>query len=257
MPSPYTLRVALSGVVVLALIAALVVTLYLPSSSRHATSNQTPPGIRPVPPAPTLDVSTRQGSLIDAISGGAPLRRSPGGPIVGRLAAGTQFGSPRVVPVVQAVPGWLGVIVTELPNNQIGWIPARGARLARVSYSILVRTRTHNLTVFFNGRPQQTIPAAVGTNGLPTPVGRFAVTDRLEFRPRSDAYGCCALGLSAHQLKLEPGWTGQNLVAIHSTLETSSVGRPVSHGCVRVTLADGRRLVSTIPLGTLVTVRDA
>jgi hypothetical protein len=257
LPPAYTWRVALSGLVVLALIGALVVMLYFPNQPGRAAGSAPAAGISPVRATPALDTSTDRGSLIDAISDPVALRDAPGGRVVGRMAASTQFGSPRVVPVVRAVPGWLGVIVGELHNNRLGWIPARGAQLARVSYSILVRTRSHTLTVFKDGRVLRTMPAAVGRPDLATPAGRFGVTDKLQFHPASAAYGCCALALSAHQYQLAPDWTGQNLVAIHSTPDEASVGHAVSHGCVRVTVTQGRWLLATIPLGTLVTVRGA
>ncbi len=45
-------------------------------------------------------------------------------------------------------------------------------------------------------------------------------------------------------------WSGGNRIAIHSTPETDSIGKPVSHGCMRLSLAHGRWLLSHIPLGT-------
>lgn len=46
------------------------------------------------------------------------------------------------------------------------------------------------------------------------------------------------------------------LIAIPSTPETSSIGLPVSHGCLRLTLAEGRWLLSHIPLGAPTIIRE-
>jgi lipoprotein-anchoring transpeptidase ErfK/SrfK len=104
------------------------------------------------------------------------------------------------------------------------------------------------------GRRDVFIPVAVGAPSTPTPTGRFAVTDRLKSTTPS-VYGCCVLALSGHQPYLEPGWTGGNRIAIHSTFETSAIGQAVSHGCLRADEASMRRLLSLVPLGAVVTIR--
>ena len=91
---------------------------------------------------------------------------------------------------------------------------------------------------------------AIGRPSAPTPRGRFAVTDRLTTGDPSGPYGCCILALSARSPHAIQGWNGGNRIAIHSTPDASSIGHPVSHGCVRLTLAQGRWLLDHIPLGT-------
>ena len=58
------------------------------------------------------------------------------------------------------------------------------------------------------------------------------------------------LALSAESPHAIQGWNGGDRIAIHSTPETSSIGLPVSHGCLRLTLAEGRWLMAHVPLGT-------
>ena len=55
--------------------------------------------------------------------------------------------------------------------------------------------------------------------------------------------------------ELIPAMKPGSRIAIHSTPETATVGQPVSHGCVRVTLAEGRWLLAHIPLGTPAYIR--
>jgi lipoprotein-anchoring transpeptidase ErfK/SrfK len=47
---------------------------------------------------------------------------------------------------------------------------------------------------------------------------------------------------------------GDGQVGIHGTNDPSSIGRPVSHGCVRVANDVITRLATTIPIGTQVTI---
>jgi hypothetical protein len=246
--------VVLSALVVLALFGLLAFTLFLPGQPGRASSPTTStPAQSPRTPNPG---SSRTNTVVDALPTGLALHSNPGGPVVGSLSSRTSFGSPRVVPVVRAASGWLGVITSQVHNGTLGWIRAQGANLQQITYSIRIELRRHRLTVFQNGHVVRTMPAGIGQPNAPTPVGQFAVTDKLRFRPLSSAYGCCALALSAHEPHLLPGWTGGDLVAIHSTPDTASIGRSVSHGCVRVSLAQGHWLMENIPLGTLVTVRD-
>ena len=106
------------------------------------------------------------------------------------------------------------------------------------------------LTVLHNGKAVERYTIAVGAPTSPTPTGRFAVTDRLTTGDPQGPYGCCILALSALAPHAIQGWSGGNRIAIHSTPETSSIGQPVSHGCMRLTLAEGRWLLDHIPLGT-------
>jgi lipoprotein-anchoring transpeptidase ErfK/SrfK len=106
------------------------------------------------------------------------------------------------------------------------------------------------VTVIENGKVQQRYTIAVGAPNSPTPTGSFAVTDRLETGDPGGPYGCCILALSANAPHAISDWDGGNRIAIHSTPETSSIGLPVSHGCMRLTLAEGQWLLKHIPLGT-------
>ena len=89
---------------------------------------------------------------------------------------------------------------------------------------------------------------AIGAAATPTPVGRFSITDKLrDFMP--SAYGCCVLALTGHQTHLPAAWPGGDRLAIHATKELSSIGKPASLGCLRITSAQARWLIKTIPLG--------
>ena len=90
----------------------------------------------------------------------------------------------------------------------------------------------------------------IGAPGTPTPVGRFAVTDKLNGAAYSPVYGCCILALSAHQTHLPSGWTGGNRIAIHG----GSTAGAVSSGCVHASTDALRYLMRSVPLGTRVVI---
>ncbi len=96
---------------------------------------------------------------------------------------------------------------------------------------------------------------AVGRPANPTPLGRFAVTDKLRPNGPASPYGCCIVALTGHQTKLVPGWPGGDRLAVHGTPQPHTVGEAVSLGCLRGGEAPMQRLMKSIPLGSPVFIR--
>jgi lipoprotein-anchoring transpeptidase ErfK/SrfK len=94
---------------------------------------------------------------------------------------------------------------------------------------------------------------AAGTSSTPTPTGLFSVTDRVAFSDPG-TYGSFALGLSAHQTHLVPGWHGGDQIAIHGTEDAGSIGSYASLGCIRVSEGALRLMRRAVPLGAPVLV---
>jgi lipoprotein-anchoring transpeptidase ErfK/SrfK len=184
----------------------------------------------------------------------AALRASPGGRVVARVGTRTEFGSRRVLAVTGRRDGWLRVIAAELANGRRAWLRASAARLGSTSVWVKVDRSRRRLTVLRGRRVLRRFPVAVGRPDTPTPLGRYAVTDRLRSQRADSPYGCCAVALSGHQTKLLPGWPGGDRLAIHGTPNPETVGRPASLGCMRARAEDLRALMRAVPLGTVVVV---
>jgi lipoprotein-anchoring transpeptidase ErfK/SrfK len=184
------------------------------------------------------------------------VRSSPGGPIAGHLTARTEFDSATIVPVAKQRGSWLGVISTQTPNNALGWISTGTGLVAyRTRWSVTASLGDRRVTVKEAGRVVQRFPVAIGTPSTPTPTGRFAVTDKLLTEDPGSPYGCCILALSAHQSHTPQGWGGGDRVAIHATNLPETIGTAASLGCLRAPAEEVRRLVHSVPLGTVVTIR--
>jgi lipoprotein-anchoring transpeptidase ErfK/SrfK len=233
--------------------AAAVVGLALAGCGEQATA----------PPAPPRDVfavaaGERRGAegafVTAAVTRRAALRAAPGGRVVARIGTRTEFGTRRVLAVTRRRDGWLRVIATERPNGRPAWLRASAARLGSTDVWIRVDRSRRQLTLRRGDRVLRRVPVAVGRPGTPTPLGRFAVTDRLRSQRSDSPYGCCALALSGHQTKLLPGWPGGDRLAIHGTPDVESVGRPASLGCMRAHARDIRALMRKVPLGAVVVV---
>ncbi len=234
--------VALAPVLAAVVISSRTVPAHIDSGLAFTPATQSAPS----PPSKPA----QHGALVAIVRHATTMRVTPGGRTLGALRTRTPFGSPAVVWVTTRRGQWLGVVSALAGNGRLGWIPRSATRLSHVSWELKVSLAARRLTVLQRGKPVQHYPVAIGRPDAPTPTGRFAVTDRLFTGDPSGPYGCCILALSAHSPHAIQGWSGGTRIAIHSTPETSSIGLPASHGCVRVTLADGRWLLAHIPLGT-------
>ena len=204
----------------------------------------------PVAPAPTAVAVLRRP---------VALRSAPGhaGHVVAHLKTHTEFGSNTADPVVRHSGSWFGVISVAAGNGRVGWIPASAVRLTPVNWRIYISLAKQRITVLYGGRVIRQITTSTGVPGAQTPLGHFAVTDRLQTGVRYGPYGCCILALSAMQPLRLSDWDGGTRIAIHATDDVGSLGHPASHGCAHVTDAEGRWLLRHIPDGTPVVIAQA
>jgi len=223
---------------------------YTPVTTGAKQPPLTAGGQRPATANSADGIPAGAGALVALVRHPTTMRSAPAGPPLAKLGTRTEFGSPEALWVVSHVPGWLGVVSPLAGNGHVGWIAQSATELGRVDWELKVSLAARRLTVLSGGRVLARYSVAIGSAASPTPTGRFAVTDRLTTGDPSGPYGCCILALSAHSPHAIAGWTGGNRIAIHSTPDGASIGEPDSHGCVRVTLAEGRWLLDHVPLGT-------
>ena len=220
--------------------------------------------------------STGAAATTGGVTGGAEASASPGPPtaqravslhgalvvhrsaaaasaVAARLPASTPLGSPRVLLVRSVVPGWVQVDLPTRPNGSSGWVAAADVRVETVDDQITVDLASRRLTLVIGGKTLATTPVAVGSTSNPTPTGRFYVTDRVSPTDPGGSYGVFALGLSAHSATLSEFGSGDGQIGIHGTNAPDSIGKAVSHGCVRVP-DDVARMLESVPLGTPVVI---
>ena len=182
---------------------------------------------------------------------GVKLLDAPGGRLKVKIGRKTEFGSNRVLSIVQRRGEWLGVLVPELDNGEVAWLHQdRVAEFGTVPWSIHVDLSQRRLIVRKEGKRARALRIGIGRADHSTPTGRFAVTDKLKVTQAGSPYGCCVLALSGHQTRLPPGWPGGDRLAVHATADLSGLGKPVSLGCMRTDPRDTRWMLKRIPLGT-------
>ncbi len=183
------------------------------------------------------------------------LYREPGGKVRLRIAAKTEWDSPRILSVVERRGRWLGVLVPELKNGEVAWVrDDRVASLSSVTWVLRADLSKRTMEVRHNGRTVRRMKIGVGRADHPTPVGRYAVTDKLRVSDPGSPYGCCVLALTGHQTRLPQGWPGGDRLAVHATRDRSGLGKRVSLGCMRTDPRDTKWMMKRVPLGAPVFV---
>ena len=186
--------------------------------------------------------------------------RQPGRNAFLQLATADAYGFQSVVPIVaqrvdrRCRPTWFRVRLQHYPNGTLGWIRAGTVATSRIRTRIVVDVSQRRLYLYSRGTLALVTPAAVGKPGTPTPFGRFFVTQRFILTDPHGPYGARALGISAFSNVLR-SWRDGGPVGIHGTNEPFSIGRPVSHGCVRLPERAMLRVFARVPLATPVVIR--
>jgi lipoprotein-anchoring transpeptidase ErfK/SrfK len=189
----------------------------------------------------------------------ALVHRRPGGTRLARFGsrnangAATVFGALGAVVTQGCAPTWYRVQLPMRPNGIVGYVRARDVGLLRVRTRIEVDISRRRVTLFRSGKRVLSATAAVGSSATPTPTGRYYVNQRLIPADTSGPFGPGAIGVSAFSNVLT-GWTQGGPIAIHGTNRPSSIGQPVSNGCIRLPNPVLRRMFAAALVGTPVVI---
>jgi lipoprotein-anchoring transpeptidase ErfK/SrfK len=192
----------------------------------------------------------------------AVIRTSPQGRSreIGRFGRFNQNGFRAVLGVIgkhtssRCTTDWYRVQLPVLPNGKTGWVRAWAVQPFRVRSRITVDLSQRRLRVYRSGKVVVDTRVAVGTSATPTPPGHYFVNERYVLRDASGPFGPSALGISAHSDVLQHVWVEDGPIGIHGTNEPWSIGRAASHGCIRVSNNEMRRIFRLAPAGTPVIV---
>ncbi|MFG1733719.1 L,D-transpeptidase [Paenibacillus sp. 843] len=109
-------------------------------------------------------------------------------------------------------------------------------------YRIIVDLSDFQLHLLDGDIVVRTFPVAIGKMATQTPPGSYTIVNK---QPNPGGpFGAYWLGLS------KPPY------GIHGTNDPSSIGRSVSHGCIRMYNEDVMELASLVPIHTRVTIRN-
>jgi lipoprotein-anchoring transpeptidase ErfK/SrfK len=218
--------------------------------ARPAVAAQAPAGT-----APETVAAPAGWSLIATTKGAIPHFAIPGGQENGTVP-GRWYGGLSSLPVIGQRPGWFRVRLVTRPNGSTAWVRAADVTITDTPYRIVVNLAAERLRLYRLGRQIMNAPAGIGTKQDPTPTGQYFVA-MLEESP-SAGYGPFILVTSAHSDAISD-WEGSDdaVIGIHGPLGEGGLigtsGAALSHGCIRLQLADLGRL-RPVPVGTPITI---
>jgi hypothetical protein len=168
------------------------------------------------------------------------------------------WGGPTTLSVLAVKGAWVegvtGTAQSDGParlDNVPVWVRRADVVLSWTRYRIDISLGAHRLWLVHNGRVVNSWVVGTGAPSSPTPIGRFALVDKVSGADFGPAYGCCVLGLSVQEHR---GALAGGQIAIHGTDQAASIRANLSNGCVHGTNAMLHELSRRVPLGTPVFV---
>jgi L,D-transpeptidase ErfK/SrfK len=110
-----------------------------------------------------------------------------------------------------------------------------------IPYRIVVSVSKRRLSLYHHDKLMKIFPIAVGKMLTTTPIGDFVIVNR-QYNP-GGPFGVLWMSLS------KQGY------GIHGTNDPSSIGKAVSHGCIRMYNRDVIQLADMVPNGTRVMIQ--
>ena len=121
---------------------------------------------------------------------------------------------------------------------------------------IMLNLASRILTLYQGNTKITMYPVGVGKASTPSPTGTYSITDK-EVNPTWIDPDTGTQVPSGPACPLGYRWLGLfGNYGIHGTNAPSSIGGYVSHGCIRMTVADCKWIYDHCPSGTVVTVGD-
>lgn len=185
--------------------------------------------------------------------------KAPGGKTNHRFAVlnvngvRTAFGVLAVISSRDCSPAWYRVQLPVRPNGATGYVAANAVTVRAVRTRLDIDLSRRRVSFFRDGRLVLATTAGIGAPATPTPTGRYYVNQRLLAPDPSGPFGPGGIGISGFSPVLID-WAQGGPIAIHGTNDPSSVGRSVTHGCIRIENRLLRRLLRATETGSPVNI---
>ncbi len=178
---------------------------------------------------------------------------------VTRLKWSTESGLPESYLLLRAYwdakgREWVEVRIPMRPNGRTGWVQRDALGEFHLTHLLLVIDRQQlRISLYSGGHLQWHAPVGVGKPSTPTPPGRFWITEVFKINDPSSGYYPYAFGTSDYSTLTD--WPEGGVVGIHGPYyEPQLIPGRISHGCVRLGVADDNWLAHRIAVGTPVRI---
>ena len=201
------------------------------------------------------------------------------GPMLGGIAEVQAQPSPGGLPALEPGSLWApGPVQQDTLPRPVSPVPSLfelpPALLHREGRQLVLQRGKRRLLLLEDGLLLEQFPVAIGRPGWETPLGSFAVLEKIRNPTWQHPQRSLTIGAGPNNplgsrwigfwrdCNLRKPWEGVKPLALpncatigfHGTPQRGSVGRAVSHGCVRLYDEDVRRLFEQVEVGTPVTV---
>ncbi|WP_296664639.1 L,D-transpeptidase family protein, partial [Demequina sp.] len=167
--------------------------------------------------------------------------------------------TPFVFLVKQVQGPWVELYLPVRPNGTTGWVDVDQVVLRSTTMHVEISLEDFQLAVYDGETELLSTEIGLGQDELPTPGGTYFIRELLQPPEPDTVYGPYAYGLSGYSPVLDSFAGGDAVIGIHGTNDPTSIGRAVSHGCIRLPNDAITALVEDIglPLGTPVHIAAA
>lgn len=228
------------------------------SATPHATASDTPT----ISASASPDTNEFTSTIAYVNGSEIAVSDAPGGAATMTVKAEDVLTVPDQTPLVLLVKtvqeDAIEVYLPVRPNGTTGWVKPSDVTLYATDLQLDVYHADHTMTLSEAGQVIATYPIATGQDDMPTPGGVYFIRELLAPPNPEGSYGPYAYGLSGYSPVLDNFNGGDAVIGIHGTDDPSSIGKDVSHGCIRMDNDDITELVETwqLPLGTPVYIHD-
>ncbi len=205
-------------------------------------------------PAKAAPVNSSLSIVATAIGPELSVFEQPNGKLKTSLSNPNENGAPLTLLQREERHGWLRVLLPVRPNGAEGWVNKLDVRLTRHYFKIKVELAAHRLVVTERDETILDTPVGVGTTDTPTPGGLYFTKELLQPPDPNGAYGHYTYGLSGFSNVIFDFNGVDGVIGIHGTNDPSSVGKDVSHGCLRISNDAIDMLAKRLPLGVPVEI---
>ena len=201
-------------------------------------------------------------TLIGTVTAANVTARTAPGPFAAKVASFSKMnaqGAQQVFDLQESVTGldgatWYRALLPMRPNGTTGFIPVDAVAITQTLYRLDVDRPRFRLTLWKGCRVVARFTIGFGKIGTPTPVGHFYLISLMKPPTPDSVYGAYAFGLSAYSDAIRD-WRWGGVIGLHGTNDPASIGKRMSHGCIRMRNQDIERLARILPLGTPITIR--
>jgi hypothetical protein len=144
---------------------------------------------------------------------------------------------------------WVKLRIPGRPNGRTGWVERSALGAFHLTDDLVVVNRERLRMYFYRGGRQiWSAPVGVGKAGTPTPTGHFWIDERFTITNPGSGYYPYAFGTTDYSTLSD--WPGGGVVGIHGPYyDSPGIPGYISHGCIRLHVADDFWLASHLALG--------